>query len=74
MWKKISNYKYHLKDLKFMLWIFPIVGLLYAYDFFSGLIFHQEFYWLKLVCMIIMVLGFMDIRKKLKNNDYRTAR
>ncbi|PEU19250.1 hypothetical protein [Bacillus wiedmannii] len=74
MWKKISNYKYHLKDLKFMRWIFPIVGLLYAYDFFSGLIFHQEFYWLKLICMIIMVLGFMDIRKKIKNNDYRTAR
>ncbi|MES5953673.1 hypothetical protein QCI42_09410 [Bacillus fungorum] len=73
MWKEINNYKFHLKDLKFMSWLFPIVGLLYAYEFFSGLMFHQEFRLLKLICMIIMLLGFIDIRKKLTNKDYRTA-
>ncbi|CAH2463074.1 MULTISPECIES: hypothetical protein [Bacillus] len=73
MWKKIHNYKFHLRDLKFMLWLFPIIGLLYAYEFFSGLMFQQEFHWLKLICTIIMILAFRDIRKKLKNNDYRTA-
>ncbi|MGE7939866.1 hypothetical protein [Bacillus paramycoides] len=73
MWKKINNHKFHLKDLKFMYWLFPIVGLLYAYEFFSGIMFHQEFRWLKLICMVIMIIGFMDIRKKLKNKDYRTA-
>ncbi|MDA2178598.1 hypothetical protein [Bacillus cereus] len=41
MWKKINTYKFHLKDLKFMIWLFPIVGLLYTYEFFSGLMFHQ---------------------------------
>ena len=64
--EKINNYKFHLKDLKFMTWLFPIVGLLYAYEFFSGLMFHQEVRWLKLICMIIMIIGFIDIRKKLK--------
>lgn len=73
MWKKINNYKYHLKDLKFMTWLFPVIGLLYAYEFFSGIIFDQEFRWLKLLCMIIMILAFMDIRKKLRNKDYRTT-
>ncbi|PFQ45249.1 hypothetical protein COK05_14830 [Bacillus cereus] len=73
MWKKINNYKFHLKDLKFMTWLFPIVGLLYAYEFFSGLIFHQEFRWLKLICTTIMIKGFIDIRTKLKNKDYRAA-
>ena len=42
MWKNINNYKFHLKDLKFMTWLFPIVGLLYVYEFFSGLMYHQE--------------------------------
>ena len=23
MWQKINNYKFHLKDLKFMTWLFP---------------------------------------------------
>ncbi|QFQ28599.1 hypothetical protein [Bacillus thuringiensis] len=73
MWKKINNYKFHLKDLKFMNWLFPIVGLLYAYEFFSGLMFHHEVRWLKLTCMTIMIIGFIDIRKKLKNKDYRGA-
>lgn len=73
MWKKINNYKFHLKDLKFMTWLFPIVGLLYAYEFFSVLMYHQEVRWLKLICMTIMIIGFMDIRKKLKNKDYRVA-
>ncbi|EJS62333.1 hypothetical protein CN425_07005 [Bacillus cereus] len=73
MWKKIHNYKFHLKDLKFMLWLFLVIGFLYAYEFFSGLMFHQEFRWLKLICTIIMILAFRDTRKKLKNNDYRTA-
>ncbi len=66
MWKKINNYKFHLKDLKFMTWLFPIVGLLYAYEFFSGLMYHQEVRWLKLICMAIIIIGFMDIRKSLK--------
>ncbi|ADK08101.1 TPA: hypothetical protein QCU10_003546 [Bacillus anthracis] len=73
MWNKINNYKYHLKDLKFMTWLFPVIGLLYAYEFFSGIMFGQEFRWLKLLCTIIMILGFMDIRKKLRNKDYRTT-
>ncbi|PES43513.1 hypothetical protein CN988_22205 [Bacillus thuringiensis] len=63
----------HLKNLKFMTWLFPIVGLLYAYEFFSDLIVHQEVRWLKLICMTIMIIGFIDIRKKLKNKDYRAA-
>lgn len=66
MWEQINNYKFHLKDLKFMAWLFPIVGLLYAYEFFSGLMYYQEFRWLKLICMAIMIIGFMDIRKSLK--------
>ncbi|MEB9674079.1 MULTISPECIES: hypothetical protein [Bacillus cereus group] len=73
MWEQINNYKFHLKDLKFMAWLFPIVGLLYAYEFFSGLMYYQEFRWLKLICMAIMIIGFMDIRKKLKNKDYRAS-
>lgn len=73
MWIKIHNYKFHLKDLKFMTWLFPIVGLLYAYEFFSELMYHQEVRWLKLICMAIMIIGFIDIRKKLKNKDYRVA-
>ena len=73
MWKKINNYKFHLKDLKFMTQLFPIVGLLYAYEFFSGLMYHHEVRWLKLICMAIMIIGFIDIRKKLKNKDYRVA-
>ncbi|CAH2465718.1 MULTISPECIES: hypothetical protein [Bacillus] len=73
MWKKIHNYKFHLKDLKFMLWLFLVIGFFYAYEFFSGLMFHQEFRGLKLICTIIMIMAFRDTRKKLKNNDYRTA-
>ncbi|WP_260861717.1 hypothetical protein [Bacillus paranthracis] len=82
MWKKINNYKYHLKDLKFMIWLFPIIGLIYACDFFYGLIyacdffyglmFHQKFHWTKLVLVAIMLIGFLDIKKKIRNNDYRT--
>ncbi|ACJ82638.1 conserved hypothetical protein (plasmid) [Bacillus cereus AH187] len=47
--------------------------MLYAYEFFSGLMYHQEIRWLKLICMAIMIIGFMDIQKKLKNKDYRVA-
>lgn len=46
---------------------------LYAYDVISGLLFHREVRWLKLICTIIMILAFMDVRKKLKNKDYRTT-
>ncbi|PEM15232.1 hypothetical protein [Bacillus toyonensis] len=73
MWKKIGNYKFTLRDLKFMLWLFPIIGFLYAYDVFSALMFHKEFRWMDLICTIIMIAAFMDTRKKLKNKDYRTA-
>lgn len=73
MWKKINNYKFPLKDLKFMTWFFPIIGLLYAYEFFSALMFHQEARCLKLICMTIMIIGFIDIRKKLKKKDSRAA-
>ncbi|QFX99717.1 hypothetical protein GE376_10625 [Bacillus cereus] len=72
MWKKINNYKYHLKDLKFMIWLFPIIALIYAFDFFYGLMFHQEFHWTKLIFIAIMLIGFLDIKKKIRNNDYRT--
>ncbi|PGZ48386.1 hypothetical protein COE56_20190 [Bacillus anthracis] len=44
-----------------------------VYEFFSGLMYHQEVRWLKLICMAIMIIGFMDIQKKLKNKDYRVA-
>ncbi|PFM62729.1 hypothetical protein COJ48_18480 [Bacillus cereus] len=73
MWEKIINYKYHLKNLKFMLWLFLIIGLMYAYDFLSGLMHHQELRWTKLAFVTIMLIGFLDIRKKLKNKDYRTT-
>ena len=72
MWKKINNYKYQLKDLKFMIWLVPIIGLIYACDFFYGLMFHQKFHWTKLVLVAIMLIGFLDIKKKIRNNDYRT--
>jgi len=55
-----------------MIWLFPIIGLIYAYDFFYGLMFHQEFYWTKLIFIAIMLIGFLDIKKKIRNNDYRT--
>ncbi|MGW6151199.1 hypothetical protein ACWFN4_28070 [Bacillus mycoides] len=73
MWKKISNYKFTLRDLKFMLWLFLIIVFLYAYDVFSALMFHKEFRWMDLIYTIIMIAAFMDTRKKLKNKDYRTA-
>ncbi|WP_100617052.1 hypothetical protein [Bacillus cereus] len=73
MWKKINNYKFPLKYLKFMTWFFPIIGLLYAYEFFSALMFHQEVRCLKLICVTIMIIGFIDIRKKLKKKDSRAA-
>ncbi|PFD51849.1 hypothetical protein CN281_05740 [Bacillus cereus] len=72
-WKNINNYKFHLKDLKFMTWLSQIIGSFYVYEFFSGLMFHQKFRWLKLICITIMIIGFIDIRKKLKNKDYRAA-
>ncbi|EDX54262.1 conserved hypothetical protein (plasmid) [Bacillus cereus W] len=72
MWKKINNYKYHLKDLKFMTWLFPIIGLIYACDFFSGLMSNQEFHWTKLVFIAIMLIAFLDVKRKIRNNDYRT--
>ncbi|EML9733628.1 TPA: hypothetical protein QCR58_003028 [Bacillus cereus] len=72
MWKKINNYKYHLKDLKFMIWLFPIIGVIYACEFFYRLMFHQEFHWTKLIFIAIMLIGFLDIKKKIRNNDYRT--
>ncbi|CAM4403410.1 hypothetical protein BAMA_20045 [Bacillus manliponensis] len=73
MWKKIINYKYTLKDLKFFLWFFPIVGLTHAYNLLSALMFQKEFRWIDITLMVVMILGFMDIKKKLKNKDYRTA-
>lgn len=73
MWKKISNYKFTLRDLRFFLWFFPIIGFIYAYDVFSALMFHKEFRWMDLICMIIMIVAFMDTRNKIKNKDYRTA-
>lgn len=39
----------------------------------SSILFHQEFRWLKSICMTIMIKGFIDFRKKLKNKDYRAA-
>lgn len=73
MLKKIKNYKFTLKDLKFFLWFFPIIGLTYAYNLFSALMFQKEFRWMDVIFLIVMILAFMDTKKKLKNNDYRTA-
>nr|WP_263480681.1 hypothetical protein [Bacillus thuringiensis] len=59
--------------MKSIIWLFSIIGLIYACEFFYGLMFHQEFHWIKLVLITIMFIGCLDIKKNIRNNDYRTA-
>lgn len=66
MWKKINNYKFHLKDLKFMTWLFQLSVCYMPMNSFLGYCTTGEVRWLKLICMAIMIIGFIDIRKSLK--------
>ncbi|HDX9660993.1 hypothetical protein COI51_30905 [Bacillus toyonensis] len=70
MWERFKNYKYSLKELKFMLWLFGITCFVHSVAFFGGL-FSSEFLWFKGLCTIAALLAFMDVKRKI--NKYKVA-
>ncbi|MEB9974986.1 hypothetical protein P4K82_26075 [Bacillus cereus] len=73
MWKKINNYKFHLKDLKFMTWLFPIVGLLYAYESYNGFTTGRTYYWINGIGAVIFLLFFILNMRDFTKKNYRTS-
>ncbi|MDM5187318.1 hypothetical protein QUF99_08255 [Bacillus sp. DX4.1] len=70
MWEKYKKYKFSLKELRFMLWLFGITCFAHCIAFFGGL-FDSEFLWFKGICAIATFLAFVDVKRKI--NKYNVA-
>ncbi|MEK4814471.1 MULTISPECIES: hypothetical protein [Bacillus] len=67
MWERLKNYKYSLKELKFMLWLFGITCFIHSVAFFGG-IFSSEFLCFKGLCAIAALLALMDVKRKISKH------
>ncbi|MDL2418081.1 hypothetical protein AVT_02360 [Bacillus tropicus] len=67
MEKVLTNYKYYLKNWRFIfICILPAVALLYTLDVIFELLFHQNFYLSNLIIAVILFLIFINIKDKFK--------
>ncbi|MBG9839374.1 hypothetical protein CN272_16475 [Bacillus anthracis] len=67
MEKVLTNYKYYLKNWRFIfICILPAVALLYTIDVIFELLFHQNFYLSNLIIAVILFLIFINVKDKFK--------
>ncbi|MEK4498534.1 MULTISPECIES: hypothetical protein [Bacillus] len=67
MEKVLTNYKYYLKNWRFIfICILPAVALLYTLDVIFELLFHQNFYLSNLIIAVILFLIFINVKDKFK--------
>ncbi|KMQ00388.1 hypothetical protein ACWOMK_21105 [Bacillus thuringiensis] len=67
MEKVFTNYKYYLKNWRFIfICILPAAALVYTLDVTFELLFHQNFYLSNLIIAVILFLIFIKVKDKLK--------